>query len=39
MLRKWDYPSNIERKAVEDVLEQAKLQAANLCNYKIYFLD
>jgi type I restriction enzyme, R subunit len=30
VLRKWDYPPNKEPKAVEDVLEQAKLQAANM---------
>lgn len=29
VLRKWDYPPNKEPKAVEDVLEQAKLQATN----------
>ncbi|MFS0637937.1 type I restriction endonuclease subunit R [Mesobacillus foraminis] len=30
VLRKWDYPPNKEPKAVEDVLEQAKLQCANM---------
>ncbi|KRF61540.1 hypothetical protein ASG99_25305 [Bacillus sp. Soil768D1] len=30
VLRKWDYPPKKEPKAVEDVLEQAKLQAANM---------
>jgi type I restriction enzyme, R subunit len=29
VLRKWDYPPNKEPKAVEDVLEQAKLQCSN----------
>jgi type I restriction enzyme, R subunit len=30
ILRKWDYPPNKEPKAVEDVLEQVKLQATNM---------
>ncbi|WP_461672460.1 type I restriction endonuclease subunit R [Priestia megaterium] len=30
VLRKWDYPPNKEVKTVEDVLEQAKLQATNM---------
>ncbi|WP_432418817.1 hypothetical protein [Cytobacillus spongiae] len=30
MLRRWDYPPNKEPKAVENVLEQDKLQVANM---------